>query len=231
MGIETYLTGRELAQIVRIQLKGVRQQLLTEEGLAFLHTLFHLFEHVERLECRQCHDRKPAQAFATDRHGKLRRTCKACLTASLDTPRVCRTCGVSKPLRAFHVAHDNLFRPDCKECHTTATRRWQQQNKDKVAASARRRRERVAAAHGSHTEAEWHALCMAFGNVCLACGGARPLVTDHVIPLSKGGDDTIANCQPLCATCNNRKGVRTIDYRDAERLAVFLATLGEGGAY
>lgn len=48
---------------------------------------------------------------------------------------------------------------------------------------------------------------------CLACGSTGPLTVDHVIPLSKGGANTLKNLQPLCEACNQAKGTRKVDYR------------------
>ena len=76
-----------------------------------------------------------------------------------------------------------------------------------------RRRAWKMAAGGSHTRAEWESLCAAYGYRCLACGKHVRLTEDHIVPLSRGGSDSIDNIQPLCLPCNQRKGVRTIDYR------------------
>ncbi len=64
-----------------------------------------------------------------------------------------------------------------------------------------------------YTKAEWRALCVLHNNLCLCCGKHRPLAADHVTPLYLGGSDDISNIQPLCKSCNSKKGTRTIDYR------------------
>ena len=53
----------------------------------------------------------------------------------------------------------------------------------------------------------------AFGNQCLSCKSYDDICIDHVIPLSKGGANTVDNMQPLCRICNSAKGVGSTDYR------------------
>lgn len=60
---------------------------------------------------------------------------------------------------------------------------------------------------------EWKALCAKYDNRCLACGQKKRLEIDHIIPISKGGHNSIDNVQPLCRSCNSKKYVREIDYR------------------
>ncbi len=48
------------------------------------------------------------------------------------------------------------------------------------------------------------------GHRCQFCGrGDLPLTVDHVIPVSRGGEDTWDNLVCACVDCNNRKGDRT----------------------
>jgi len=50
------------------------------------------------------------------------------------------------------------------------------------------------------------------GHICLYCGEQFPrsmLTRDHVIPLSRGGDDSWVNVVSACFSCNNRKGNKT----------------------
>ena len=78
---------------------------------------------------------------------------------------------------------------------------------------AHRRRARLRAVSGAFTKAEWIALCAHYNHRCLRCGETKQLTPDHVIPLSRGGNNDISNIQPLCLDCNLRKSTKTIDYR------------------
>jgi len=46
-------------------------------------------------------------------------------------------------------------------------------------------------------------------NRCLYCGSREKLTIDHVIPKSRGGDDSWENLVSACTDCNHRKGNRT----------------------
>lgn len=79
--------------------------------------------------------------------------------------------------------------------------------------SQHRRRARLVAVGGSYSQAEWQWLCALYGHRCVRCGAVGPLSVDHVVPISKGGRNTIDNLQPLCGSCNSRKHTKVADYR------------------
>lgn len=83
--------------------------------------------------------------------------------------------------------------------------------------AASKRRERMKANGGSHTAAEWLAMCEAAGYRCAACNEIAPLTKDHIVAVAQGGSDDISNIQQLCRSCNSSKNNRTIDYRKAYR--------------
>jgi 5-methylcytosine-specific restriction endonuclease McrA len=78
------------------------------------------------------------------------------------------------------------------------------------------RRARKRQADGSFTPQEWEVLKANYGYTCLRCGRREPeikLEADHVVPLAKGGSNSIENIQPLCISCNRSKSTKIIDYR------------------
>ena len=84
-----------------------------------------------------------------------------------------------------------------------------------------RPKRRGASTDTSHTAEEWRARLAEYGGECVYCGGTAD-TRDHVIPLSRGGTNSIDNIVPACRSCNARKGNRD-DWRewgiDAGRMA------------
>lgn len=51
-------------------------------------------------------------------------------------------------------------------------------------------------------------------NKCQYCGVTRNLTIDHVIPKSKGGDDSWENLVVACVSCNTKKGNKLLENTD-----------------
>jgi|TARA_B100000282_G_scaffold268816_1_gene221867 hypothetical protein len=48
-------------------------------------------------------------------------------------------------------------------------------------------------------------------NKCQYCGATKNLTIDHVIPKSKGGEDTWENLVVACSSCNVKKGNKLLE--------------------
>ena len=60
-------------------------------------------------------------------------------------------------------------------------------------------------------------------HLCLYCGkshGERDLTRDHVVPISRGGDDTWRNVVSACRRCNQFKGNKLLHETNMELLAL-----------
>lgn len=77
------------------------------------------------------------------------------------------------------------------------------------------RKKKLKLAGGHHSRQDWENLKVAHDYTCLCCKRQEPeikLTRDHIISVSKGGNNDIENIQPLCRSCNSRKQTRSIRY-------------------
>lgn len=173
----------------------------------------------DRRTCYRCGQAKPTGDFIEridDRHYRM---CRACVSEILlaregrkrrtlhhtDTHRTCYLCDRFLPVPSFTRRANGTYFSACKDCNRHVF--------------AQRRRARLAAVGGSYTTAEWQRLLAEYDH-CPGCrrawvdipppaGGGAVITVDHIIAIAAGGPNTIANIQPLCYSCNSRKGHRS----------------------
>ena len=64
------------------------------------------------------------------------------------------------------------------------------------------------------TFSQWQQVLDSYGHRCAYCGvKSDHLTVDHVIPVARGGQDTMANVVPACQHCNCSKGAKTPEER------------------
>ena len=156
--------------------------------------------------CNRCGETKPLEKFKKDprMHGGRTNTCTSCFCKS-------RLNYLREYLPKWRQTDKG------REVMRTAAKEFHRKNPHKNAEYRHNRDAMLLGNGGTFTADEWQSLCEFYGNRCLCCGESKPLTVDHVIPLSKGGVNSIDNIQPLCYSCNSRKHVKHVDYRNAAK--------------
>jgi len=136
------------------------------------------------------------------------------------TIKKCLICGIIIEVRKWDndrkycsrkcvgAGQSGQLHPSWKGGHRKNSLEWAQRNPQNISKNSAIRRARLWKIDGSHTEAEWESLKETFDFKCVYCNKKTKLTKDHIIPISKGGDDYITNIQPLCSKCNTTKGNR-----------------------
>ncbi len=171
--------------------------------------------------CYRCQHDRPIAAFIVKSNGKLYDMCSSCLSeilagATTDgrkktrlphtrTHRICYLCRRELPNGGFTRRSTGTYFSACKDCNKNVF--------------AHRRRARLLAVGGTFTTTEWlgllgkHPVCPTckrrWEEISLPPGRTSAVSRDHVVPISKGGPNAIGNIQPLCYSCNSKKGAKT----------------------
>jgi 5-methylcytosine-specific restriction endonuclease McrA len=147
----------------------------------------------------------------------------------------CSKCHAVLPRDRFYKSTRQIagISSECKPCHIETSRatRTPAIAQEIKRASEMNRRAKAAGCIGRVSRVSLLAVFAECDGTCLKCGSTVDIEFDHVVPISKGGDNAIHNLQCLCSSCNDRKHSKTIDYRtprQRESLAVVSLKTLEG---
>jgi HNH endonuclease len=159
--------------------------------------------------CVKCLVCKPVAEFYYIKRQKGHDTrCKSCVAVYMQTRKE-HTANYSKRYHMRKVSEgwkSSAYRDRTDEQKANQyqhLKNWRERNKEKFNQEAklglRLRRSKAYLQH-------WQLVVERYGSQCLCCGATDvPLCFDHVVPLSMGGANDIANGQPLCRKCNTFK--------------------------
>lgn len=102
---------------------------------------------------------------------------------------------------------------------------------DRKKAENASRRARQYGTGGGWSPQQWRLIYHHYGYRCLCCQAQdKPISADHVVPLSRGGNNSPLNIQPLCWDCDQRKGARIMDYRPLKKIQTLRDMLDQKAA-
>lgn len=176
--------------------------------------------------CSKCGVPKPATAEFFGKYKKAKSGitswCRACRNADNSARRKINPeqgRGYRRKWREANLerakAENSAYYKANPEMAREKSKRWREANPEKAKAFAKvsklNRRAAEANAEGSFTAAEFTAKLKAQKGCCYWCADriTGPVHADHVIPVSKGGNNYITNIVPACPTCNLSKGAKT----------------------
>lgn len=107
----------------------------------------------------------------------------------------------------INAYHRKYYTTIGREKHNEIKRKWAKTDKGKLLSQNKHYRRRALLKNiGSHSHEEWLLVVDKQKGLCNICKEQKKLTKDHIIPLTKGGMNTIDNIQGLCLPCNARKG-------------------------
>lgn len=160
--------------------------------------------------CPTCGETKPVSKFCRHRSRKdgLRGQCRACSTAYYHANH-----SRYATYRHAHRKEKAVYDEDYQRVHCEKRLAYRVAHRTERTANRHIARARTYGDHHRYDTEAWKAQRAAWGNRCLCCDTTADLTTDHIVPLSLGGTNTLDNLQLLCRACNTRKGQKTTDYR------------------
>jgi 5-methylcytosine-specific restriction endonuclease McrA len=126
--------------------------------------------------------------------------------------KACRQCGRAKPPAEFLAGKAQRVSSSCSTCRRKASAQHRRNYYAKLPPDKRHTltHKRRADAYGvAHVAYSRTAILARWRHRCAYCTGVATHL-DHVVPLSRGGEDAESNIVPACARCNLSKGAKTL---------------------
>jgi 5-methylcytosine-specific restriction endonuclease McrA len=182
--------------------------------------------------CTKCGDRLTVDCFSRDKFKKdgLRSSCKECKSQGDKKYRVENRDKVLTKMAEYRESHREelaskekirrmSFSDDEKMEYNRKKVEYNRSNfkqrQEIVAIDFANRKAKKLDIEGRLTVSQWRFLKIKYDYMCLCCKRQEPeisLTIDHIVPFSKGGENTIHNIQPLCGSCNKSKGSKVEQY-------------------
>lgn len=159
------------------------------------------------IKCKTCNKFKKIIDFYQRKHGNYHE-CKEC-----EKLRGKKWKALNKEK---HLKYNRKYKDENREIVNLKNSIYKKSEKGKISNQlAKYRRRMIKKNLKSFTIQEWKLLLERAKNKCCICGvkfnkNNKP-TKDHIIPLSKGGQNTIDNIQPLCYKCNLKKSNKIIN--------------------
>jgi 5-methylcytosine-specific restriction endonuclease McrA len=104
-----------------------------------------------------------------------------------------------------------IYRQENSEKRVATAKAWNQANPQRYAIHVANSRIKRKIAKDARTykilDKEYRRL---YNSPCAFCGDTKNITMDHIIPISRSGNHSIGNLQPLCKKCNSSKKSRFI---------------------
>lgn len=150
-----------------------------------------------------------------------------CIECTSNGIKWCPGCCTAHAISNFHK-NGNTLRNLCKACEinrckgrvytieqkkvrtvqSTASKRKRYAEDEEYRNKEKQRcrvREATKEQRGYYSLDEWYKVFAYFNCQCAYCGSSTSITKEHIVPLVKGGSNTIENIIPACLTCNCSK--------------------------